>query len=99
VDRLPVSGDEAVLKPDEIKQLIRFAKELPDRFPPITDDQGNPAPADIEFGFLDGKLQLFQLRPFLESRKARGIGYLSEMDKSLQGTMDKTVNMLEVPNE
>ena len=99
VDKLPVSGDEAVLKPDEIKQLIRFAKELPDRFPPITDDQGNPAPADIEFGFLDGKLQLFQLRPFLESRKARGIGYLSEMDKSLQGTMDKTVNMLEVPNE
>ena len=98
VDKLPVSGDEAVLKPDEIKQLIRFAKELPDRFPPITDDQGNPAPADIEFGFLDGKLQLFQLRPFLESRKARGIGYLSEMDKSLQGTMDKTVNMLEVPN-
>ena len=99
VDKLPVSGDAAVLKPDEIKQLIRFAKELPDRFPPITDDQGNPAPADIEFGFLDGKLQLFQLRPFLESRKARGIGYLSEMDKSLQGTMDKTVNMLEVPNE
>ncbi len=99
VDKLPVSGDEAVLKADEIKQLIRFAKELPDRFPPITDDQGNPAPADIEFGFLDGKLQLFQLRPFLESRKARGSGYLSDMDKSLQGTMDKTVNMLEVPNE
>ncbi len=72
VDKLPVSGDEAVLQPDEIKQLIRFANELPQRFPPITDDQGNPAPADIEFGFLDGKLQLFQLRPFLESRKARG---------------------------
>jgi hypothetical protein len=99
VDKLPVSGDEAVLKPGEIKQLVRFAKELPDRFPPITDDQGKPAPADIEFGFLDGKLQLFQLRPFLESRKARGSGYLSDMDKSLQGAMDKTVNMLEVPNE
>jgi len=99
VDRLPVSGDEAVLKPDEIKQLIRFAKELPDRFPPITDDQGNPAPADIEFGFLDGELRLFQLRPFLESRKARGSNYLGEMDKSLQATMDKKVNMLEVPNE
>ncbi|MGB5670771.1 MAG: PEP/pyruvate-binding domain-containing protein, partial [Sedimenticolaceae bacterium] len=99
VDRLPVSGDEAVLKPDEIKRLIRFAKELPDRFPPITDDQGNPAPADIEFGFLDGELRLFQLRPFLESRKARGSNYLSEMDKSLQATMDKKVNMLEVPNE
>ena len=99
VDKLPASGDEAVLKPDEIKQLIRFAKELPDRFPRVTDDQGNPAPADIEFGFLDGKLKLFQIRPFLESRKARGSGYLSAMDKSLQAAMDKRVNMLEVPNE
>jgi hypothetical protein len=99
VDKLPVSGDEAVLQPDEIRQLIRFANELPQRFPPITDDQGNPAPADIEFGFLDGKLQLFQLRPFLESRKARGSVYLSKMDEALDGSMDKTVNMQEIPNE
>ena len=99
VDKLPTSGDESLLQPDEIKQLIQFAKELPQRFPPITDDQGNPAPADIEFGFLDGKLHLFQLRPFLESRKARGSEYLSKMDESLEGSMDKTVNMREIPNE
>jgi len=86
-----------VLKPDEIKQLITLAKELPDRFPPITDDDGNPAPADIEFGFLDGRLQLFQLRPFLESRDSQGGAYLSDMDKSLQGKLNKTVNMQEVP--
>jgi phosphoenolpyruvate synthase/pyruvate phosphate dikinase len=97
VDKLPTSGDESVLQPDEIKQLIRFTKELPQRFPPITDDQGNPAPADIEFGFLDGKLHLFQLRPFLESRKARGSDYLSKMDEALEGSMDKTVDMQEVP--
>ena len=97
VDKLPVSGDQSVLKPDEIKQLITLAKELPDRFPPITDDQGNPAPADIEFGFLDGRLQLFQLRPFLESRDSRGGAYLSDMDKALQGNLNKSVNMQEVP--
>ena len=99
VEKLPVSGSETVLQPNEIKQLIQFANELPQRFPPITDDQGNPAPADIEFGFLDGKLRLFQLRPFLESRKARGSYYLSEMDQTLQGSMDKTINMQEVPGE
>ena len=99
IEKLPVSGDESVLKPDEISQLIAFSKALPERFPPITDDQGNPAPADIEFGFLDGKLHLFQLRPFLESRKARGSDYLSTMDESLQGALDKPVNMQEVPNE
>ena len=97
VDKLPVSGDQSVLKPDEIKQLITLAKELPNRFPAITDDDGNPAPADIEFGFLDGRLQLFQLRPFLESRDSRGGTYLSDMDKSLQGQLNKTVNMQEVP--
>ena len=97
VDKLPTSGSETVLQPDEIKELITFAKELPEKFPPITDDEGNPAPADIEFGFLDGKLHLFQLRPFLESRHARGSNYLNKMDQSLQGNMSKTVNMQEVP--
>ncbi len=97
VDKLPVSGSDTVLQPDEIRQLITFAKELPDTFPPITDDDGNPAPADIEFGFLDGKLHLFQLRPFLESRHARGSSYLNKMDQSLQGNMNNPVNMQEVP--
>jgi len=97
VDKLPVSGEQTVLKPDEIKLLIKLAKELPDRFPPITDDEGNPAPADIEFGFLDGKLQLFQLRPFLKSRERQGAAYLSGMDKALQGRLNKTVEMQEVP--
>ena len=97
VDKLPVSGDEAVLHPEEIKQLIALAKALPERFPPITDDDGNPAPADIEFGFRDGKLQLFQIRPFLESRDQTGGSYLRGMDKALQGRLNKTVNMREVP--
>jgi hypothetical protein len=99
IETLPVSADEAVLQPGEIQQLIAFSRALPQRFPSITDDQGNPAPADIEFGFLDGKLQLFQLRPFLESRKARGSNYLSNMDQSLQGTLDRTVDMQGVPGE
>jgi hypothetical protein len=97
VDKLPVSGDQSVLKPDEISQLISFARELPSRFPPITDADGNLAPADVEFGFLGGKLQLFQLRPFLESRDSQGRAYLSEMDKSLEGKLDKLVNMEEMP--
>lgn len=97
IDKLPVSGDLYVLQPDEIKQLIKFARELPDTFPPITDDQGKPAPADVEFGFYQGKLQLFQLRPFLHSGKAQGNRYLIAMDKALQGNMNKTVNMNEVP--
>jgi hypothetical protein len=97
IETLPVSGDETVLRPAEIRQLIRFAKELPQRFPPITDDAGNPTPADIEFGFLDGKLQLFQLRPFLESRQARGSDYLKHMDQTLRADSALSVDLQEVP--
>ncbi len=70
---------------------------MPQRFPSIVDDAGNPAPADVEFGFLNGKLQLFQIRPFLESRKARGSSYLNDMDASLDHRMGRQVNMLETP--
>jgi phosphoenolpyruvate synthase/pyruvate phosphate dikinase len=98
IETLPVSDDEAVLRPAEIRQLIRFAKELPLRFAPITDAAGKPAPADIEFGFLDGKLQLFQLRPFLESRQARGSTYLSRMDQAQGDNRNLSVDMQEVPH-
>ncbi len=97
VATLPASGRDTVLQPNEIKQLIKLAHELPQRFPPITDDQGHPAPADIEFGFLNGGLRLFQLRPFLESRRARGSAYLVEMDSALTGDLNLLVNMQEVP--
>ncbi len=93
LDYLRTSGSDTVLQPAEIRQLIEFTDSLPKRFPPIVDDEGNPAPADIEFGFLNGKLQLFQLRPFLESRNARGSQYLVEMDRSLGDTGTISVEM------
>ena len=94
---LPTSGSNTVLQPAEIDRLIEFARGLPEKFPPITDDEGNPAPADVEFGFVAGKLQLFQLRPFLESKMARGIGYLHQMEARLADTNEVSVDMTEVP--
>ncbi|MEJ2532681.1 MAG: PEP/pyruvate-binding domain-containing protein [Halioglobus sp.] len=91
--RLPASGSDTVLTPDEIAQLVDFARNLPRKFPPVTDDEGHPAPADVEFGFLDGRLRLFQLRPFLESRVARGIGYLQDMESHRKDADRVTVNM------
>jgi len=98
IDKLPATGADTVLQPQEIRRLISFARdELPKRFPPITDDAGRPAAADVEFGFVDGQLRLFQIRPFLESRSARGNAYLVDMDKALESSMDKTVQLGEVP--
>ena len=90
---LPSSGNDSVLQEAEIAQVIDFAQHLPDKFPAITDDEGHPAPADVEFGFLNGDLRLFQLRPFLDSKMAKGIGYLQQMDARLKNT-----NLISIDN-
>jgi len=97
VDKLPTSGDDVVLKRAEADQLIELARVLPQRFPSIVDAKGEPAPADIEFGFLDGRLKLFQIRPFLESRQARSNSYLNSLDKSLKDLNSIQVDMNQVP--
>jgi phosphoenolpyruvate synthase/pyruvate phosphate dikinase len=97
VARLRTSGSERLLLPDEITQLIAFAKDLPARFPALVDDAGRPAPADVEFAFVGGQLQLLQIRPFLESRKAQATTYLVRMDDGLRAARDKVVRLREVP--
>ena len=79
---VPSSGSDRVLTEEEVAQVIEFARGLPKRFPPITDDSGKAAPADVEFGFLDGRLRLFQLRPFLDSASVAGNSFLREMDRA-----------------
>lgn len=96
---LPSSGSDTVLQPLEIEQVIDFAQHLPDKFPAITDDEGNSAPADVEFGFVGGDLRLFQLRPFLDSKMAKGIGYLQQMDAQLANTSLIKVDMNGVPEQ
>ncbi|MGH8597855.1 MAG: PEP/pyruvate-binding domain-containing protein, partial [Gammaproteobacteria bacterium] len=77
---LPASGRDQVLLPVEAALLVQLANELPQKFPPIVDAKGSAAPADIEFGFLNGELNLFQIRPFLDNVDTRAIAYLRAMD-------------------
>ena len=94
IARLPVSGRETLLGPGEAKQLIAFADEIPKQFPQLGED-GKPVPADVEFAFVDGKLWLLQIRPFNESRAARGAAYLVQMDKALEANLGRTADMRE----
>ena len=97
IEKLTASGGKSVLEPKEIKQLIQFAHDLPQRFPAIRDAQGNPAPADIEFGFIAGDLKLFQIRPFLESVRARNNEYLNSLDSGMIENLSKIINLDETP--
>ncbi len=94
IAKLPVSGSEMLLKANEISQLIAFADEIPNRFPQLGED-GKPVAADVEFAFVDGRLWLLQIRPFNESREARGAIYLSQMDRALEANMNRSVDMRE----
>ena len=93
VDKVPVSGVDDVLTAGNVADLIDFAHELPTRFPPILDADGNRAPADIEFGFLDDRLMLFQIRPFLESSVARNSAHLKSLDSGLTDLDSIEVNL------
>ena len=95
--KLPVSHSDRVLDDNEIKQLIQFAKALPETFPLIKNEQGDVVAADVEFGFYKGQLQLFQLRPFLQNSSAQSNGYLINMDKALKDELKQQVDMLAVP--
>lgn len=58
--------DGPVLSDDEKRQLRELAREVAERYAPVYDETGRPRPWDIEFGFVDGELTLFQIRPLVE---------------------------------
>jgi len=76
----PTSGRDTVLQPGEIAQLVVLAREAPQRFPLLRGDDGTPRPADVEFGFRDGRLTLLQIRPLNENKGARQSEILRQLD-------------------
>lgn len=92
IARQPASGREALLGPDEVRQLIDFAAEIPRQFPQRGAD-GKEVAADVEFAFVDGKLWLLQIRPFNESRTARSAQTLIDMDRQLASRLDRRLDL------
>lgn len=78
----PVSGGP-VLSDDEIEQLRQLGRALQARLPQ-RDEGGDVVPADVEFGFVGGRLALFQVRPYLQSQAARRDRFLIELDAPLR---------------
>ena len=97
VSKVAASGNEAVLDQSEINLLLEFAKAVPDRFPKLRASDGRPVPADIEFGFYQKKLVLFQIRPFLESARARQNLLLNDLDNRLIQNYHRIVDLNEIP--
>jgi phosphoenolpyruvate synthase/pyruvate phosphate dikinase len=97
IAKIPADSTDSVLEKEEIGRLIELTRTLPDRFPLSRDRGGQPVPADIEFGFYRGRLFLFQIRPFLESSRARQSRFLNGLDRRLDTGRVSSIDLDQVP--
>ncbi|PRP68023.1 PEP/pyruvate-binding domain-containing protein [Nonlabens agnitus] len=89
--KLPVTGgsimehadfNSSILTPENLKTIKRFAEEAHKTMPGSKNGSYTGA-WDIELGFKDGKLYLFQIRPFVENNQAKNSEYLSSIDSDV----------------
>ncbi len=86
---VPVSGAERLLSSGNVAALVALADDIETWL----QEAGKPVVADVEFGFLNDELVLFQIRPFVENRAAMGNQRLLLLDKPLQTTQQQTVDL------
>ena len=87
-------GPDRLLSDQEITALDELVADLKRWF---TED-GKPIVADVEFGFLNGELVLFQIRPFVENDAARSNSVLQALDAPLNKSLNAVVD-LSIPVE
>ncbi len=68
-----------VLDEREIAALRELVEEVSQKYEPVPDDTGRPRPWDIEFGFVDGELTLFQIRPLVERNTRNADALLNQL--------------------
>jgi len=74
------SGSEQVLAPAELAQVTDVGHAISAKLEPARDPAGNPRPWDIEFGFVSGKIWLFQSRPFIGNESVKNVPALAALD-------------------
>ncbi len=77
-----VTFDTPILSRSERFQLRQMATQLRQTLPSTPGIQSE-GPFDVELGFWNQSLWLFQVRPFVENKKARSSAYLAAMDEGL----------------
>lgn len=78
-----------LLQPDELAQLRNVVREW--KATPI--GSGSDQAWDIEFGFVDGRLWLFQIRPFIGFRNSALLQRLGQLDRALMANASRPVNL------
>jgi hypothetical protein len=79
-ENVPVKGGDYLLQPDEIRQLREMVADVKRKYPPAHSARGDLLPWDIEFGFENGQLRLFQIRPLARYQEEKTLAALSGLD-------------------
>ena len=74
---VPSTRREHVLSDEEVESLVAVGARIRDALEPSRDATGRPRPWDIEFGFTNGKLWLFQSRPFIGNEELDNVPALA----------------------
>ncbi|MEL6143672.1 MAG: PEP/pyruvate-binding domain-containing protein, partial [Bacteroidota bacterium] len=92
--RLPVSGgstmvpsafNQRILSPKNLRDLRELAEEV-EKVMPSSPGIESTGPWDVELGFKDDKIWLFQIRPFVENKRAQSSDYLASISpEKLEG--------------
>ena len=89
VAEIRASGQDRLLSENEIDHLHKFVIELPKWF-----SNQDKRTADVEFGFFEGRLILFQIRPFLENSASTTNPTLNSLDEQLLDKEQQNIDLL-----
>jgi hypothetical protein len=98
-NELPISGgtgklsatfEKPILNEQNLTQIRVFSKNLKQK---MNETNGMQGPFDVECGFMENKLWLFQVRPFVENKNAAGAVYLESITPKIDET--KTISLSE----
>lgn len=90
--RLPVTGglarervtfERPILSSAPLDSVRALASAIRTRLPG-TPGMSSSGPYDVEFGMVEGRIVLFQVRPFVENRNSASEAYMSTLDASLR---------------
>ena len=94
--RLPVTGgstmvpdafDERILTTENLRDLRDLSVKVEQIMPESTGEKGT-GPWDVELGFKDNKIYLFQIRPFVENQRAQSSDYLEKISPRPQANVE-----------
>jgi len=77
--------EEPILTETELSQIKKLAQTIEKKMWQ-GDSQTKPIPLDIELGIKDNSIWLFQVRPYVENKKASSVYYLNSLDPEIDNS-------------